>query len=114
MWGVGFGSLPTQARCFVGEIMRIPYRLLGAVFVGAASLPLAASAAIFTYTASSGVNNWSTATGWNTTPVSATDTSLLFAPNLASGVVSTSTNNIVGSFQLNSLTFREVIDVQYL
>ena len=85
--------------------MRIPYRLLGAVFVGAASLPLAASAAIFTYTASSGVNNWSTATGWNTTPVSATDTSLLFAPNLASGVVSTSTNNIVGSFQLNSLTF---------
>jgi autotransporter-associated beta strand protein len=85
--------------------MRVPHRLLVVLSAVFATFPAAASAAAYTYTAQSGTNAWSTAAGWNATPVSATDTTLLFAPNLASGVVSTSTNNIVGSFQLNSLTF---------
>ena len=85
--------------------MRISHRLFAAALASAAVLPASVFAAAFTYTASSGINAWSTATGWNATPVSASDTTLLFTPNLASGVVSTSTNNIAGSFQLNSLTF---------
>ncbi len=73
-------------------------------------LALAASpsllAATFISTSTTGTNNWSTATGWDSTPVSAIDTTLTFGNGtaLAASATVTSSNDI-GSppFRLNAL-----------
>ena len=58
----------------------------------------------FTNTSTSGTQTWSSGTGWNAVPVSASDTTLVFSATLASGTALQSTNNLVGDFLLNGLT----------
>ena len=58
----------------------------------------------FTNISTSGTQTWSSGTGWNAVPVSASDTTLVFSATLASGTALQSTNNLVGDFLLNGLT----------
>ena len=84
---------------------RTPSAALGALFMLAS-----AQAATYTYTGNSTVaapgNTWSSGTGWNAIPVSASDTSLVFgtATSLASGVNVNTSQDFGSPFLLNSLT----------
>ncbi|GAT32623.1 PEP-CTERM protein-sorting domain-containing protein [Terrimicrobium sacchariphilum] len=59
---------------------------------------------VYTYTATSGTNNWSGGTGWDVAPVSSKDTTLQFGPFTSTGV-GVSNNDLPGNFILNKLYF---------
>jgi autotransporter-associated beta strand protein len=81
------------------------------VAVAAVSVPAfySAHADVFTYTnLNTATDEWGAGTNWDSPPVSASGTSLVFggssaAGTLAAGVAIVSDNNIAGPFQLNNL-----------
>lgn len=82
---------------------------LAALISALALLPVAYSATFTFNGTSTGTapgSTWSSATGWDLAPVSATDTSLVFGNGaaLAAATVHTS-QDVLNPFQLNSLTF---------
>jgi len=83
---------------------------LAALISALALLPVAYSAT-FTFngttTGTAPGSTWSSATGWDLTPVSATDTSLVFGNGAALTAATTvhTSQDVLNPFQLNSLTF---------
>lgn len=68
-----------------------------------------ASAITFTYSdTASTTADWSTGTGWDATPVSASDTILTYSGDLAEGTTIGSNNDNIGNFLLNRINFNEV------
>jgi autotransporter-associated beta strand protein len=65
-----------------------------------------AMAQTYTYNPTTTTDNWSTGINWDATPVSGIDTSLVFVPTLGTfpGAVTNTSNNNLGTFQLNQLT----------
>lgn len=61
---------------------------------------------VYTYTATTGTNNWSggTSAGWDVAPVSSKDTTLQFGPFTSTGI-DISNNDLPGNFILNKLYF---------
>jgi len=61
---------------------------------------------VYTYTATTGTNNWSggTSAGWDIAPVSSKDTTLQYGPLSATGI-GISNNDLPGNFILNKLYF---------
>lgn len=79
-----------------------------AFVIGLALASGSAHAANYTYTEmTSTTTQWSAGTSWNSTPVSANDTRLIFTSSVAldSGVNVVSNNDNVGNFLLNRLDF---------
>ena len=82
-----------------------------AAVVGSAALPRGASAATMFYEPTNATTDlWSAGTNWDTLPVSAVDTTLIFVANpntiLADGFLNTNTNDMSGLFQLNILSLQ--------
>lgn len=89
--------------------MKTPLRLL-ALAVAASFVPVVAQAATYTYNRTTSNtapgDTWSTGTNWSATPVSGTDTTLLFGNGAvpANSAALFTNNDIAGTFQLNNLT----------
>src|SRR5688500_10205976 len=87
--------------------------MIAAAAAGLIAVPVA-SAATHTYTPAEATNTtaapdlWSAgpAAGWDVTPVSAADTTLVFNVPTTTGVSRFTSNDVANPFQLNVLTFQ--------